>query len=118
MSIDGIGERFEYLGNFSYENYLKKMSEYKFIICPPGYGIDTHRCWESLLVGCIPIMIKVDSMDELYEDLPVLLVENYENITEEYLNKEYDRIKKSSYNFNKLYTDYWDKEFDKYNLSL
>ena len=113
-----LGERFEYLGNFSYENYLKNMSEYKFIICPPGYGIDTHRCWESLLVGCIPIMIKVDSMDELYEDLPVLLVENYENITEEYLNKEYDRIKKSSYNFNKLYTDYWDKEFDKYNLSL
>ena len=42
----------------------------------------------------------------------------HENITEEYLNKEYDRIKQSSYNFNKLYTDYWDKEFDKYNLSL
>ena len=113
-----MGTRYKFVGNHSFENYFKHMSEYKFVICPPGRGIDTHRCWESLLVGCIPIMIKVDSMDDLYEDLPVLLVENYKNIPEEYLNKEYEKIKMNDYNFSKLYTDYWDKEFDKYNLSL
>ena len=113
-----MGTRYKFVGNHSFENYFKHMSEYKFVICPPGRGIDTHRCWESLMVGCIPIMIKVDSMNELYEDLPVLLVDNYENINDEFLNKEYENIRKGTYNFDKLYTDYWDKEFDKYDLSL
>ena len=36
--------------------YLKELSKYKFSLCPPGNGLDTHRVWESLLVGTIPIV--------------------------------------------------------------
>ena len=82
-------------------------------------GLSVNTSWKRLLEGTIGI----DHIPMFEEaGLPVHIGAKVkvgsEDHDEEYLNKEYDRIKKSSYNFNKLYTDYWDKEFDKYNLSL
>ena len=80
------------------------MQKYKFCICPPGRGIDTHRCWEALMVGTIPIVLS-SPLNSLYINLPVLVLENLNNITEAYLNKEYSRLIKQPYKFEKLYYD-------------
>ena len=37
-------------------NYYKALQIHKFIICPPGNGKDTHRMWESLYFGAIPVV--------------------------------------------------------------
>jgi hypothetical protein len=41
----------------NYENYIDNIYNHKFVICPEGNGIDTHRFWESLYLGVIPVII-------------------------------------------------------------
>ena len=108
-----LKDKFKYNNNnrLSFEKYLIEMSKCKFVICPPGRGIDTHRCWESLMVGSIPIMYHTP-IDPLFDKLPVLLIDDYSILTEEYLNEQYEIIIKKEYDFSILYTDYWDKEFE------
>eukprot|EP00965_Chrysotila_dentata_P239975 6203413-Pleurochrysis_carterae.AAC.2 len=36
--------------------YLEELGRYHFVLAPRGNGIDTHRLWEALLVGTIPIV--------------------------------------------------------------
>ena len=43
-------------------------------------------------MGTIPIII-TSSIDELFEDLPVVIVDSWEQITEDYLNTQYDIIR-------------------------
>jgi hypothetical protein len=47
--------------SLSFAKYLDEMDEYKFILCPQGNGLDTHRIWEAYLVGSIPIIIYDES---------------------------------------------------------
>jgi hypothetical protein len=39
-----------------FENYMWTMAGYKYVMCPMGNGIDTHRFWEAQVCGCIPIV--------------------------------------------------------------
>tara|TARA_B110000259_G_scaffold187847_1_gene243627 strand:+ start:4092 stop:5777 length:1686 start_codon:yes stop_codon:yes gene_type:complete len=92
------------------------LSKYKFILSPPGAGIDCHRTWEALYCGTIPIIIE-SSINELYRDLPVLIVNSWEEITEDLLEKKYveiqNNIKNDKYNMKKMYMNYWTNEIDK-----
>ena len=38
--------------------YRELLSNSKFVISPPGNGIDCHRTWESMFLGAIPIVKK------------------------------------------------------------
>ena len=38
--------------------YLEAMRHAGIVVCPRGNGLDTHRFYESLLVGAIPIVLK------------------------------------------------------------
>jgi hypothetical protein len=40
----------------SFEEYMWAMARYKYVMCPMGNGIDTHRVYEAHLCGCIPIV--------------------------------------------------------------
>lgn len=42
---------------YPYE-YLKLVSQSKFVLSPPGNGPDCHRTWESIYLGAIPIVLK------------------------------------------------------------
>lgn len=39
-----------------FEKYMWTMAGYKYVMCPMGNGIDTHRFWEAQVCGCIPIV--------------------------------------------------------------
>ena len=45
-----------------------KQKDFAFVICPHGGGLDCHRNWEALCLGCIPI-VKTSKIDNLYKDL-------------------------------------------------
>jgi hypothetical protein len=40
-----------------YGEYLKELSQHHFCLCVRGNGLDTHRFWESLYLGVIPVVI-------------------------------------------------------------
>lgn len=90
--------------------------QYKFILSPQGAGLDCHRTWEALMVGCIPI-VKSSSINEIYKDLPIVIVNKWEDLSIEFLNDKYNTImqnkKRNNYNYKKLYSDFWFKEFEK-----
>ena len=112
---NNLMKKFKWIENKVFEAYIKNLETYKFCICPPGRGIDTHRCWEALMVGTIPIVLS-SPLNSLYINLPVLIVENFTVITEKYLIKEYNNLLQITYNFEKLYSHYWKNELFKLKL--
>ena len=67
------------LPKLPFEEYMKEISKYKFVVCQKGNGIDTHRVCEVLLMGSVPI-ITHSGLDDMYSQWPVLLVDNFEAI--------------------------------------
>lgn len=91
--------------NLSFTDYAKNMSMCKYVISPPGNGIDCHRTWEALYMGCIPIVIK-NSIYDNWGELPIIKVSDYSELTNDILNSFV--IKK--FNYEKLYMEYWSKK--------
>lgn len=80
--------------------------ESKFVFCPRGNGIDTHRVWESLYLGAIPI-VKRGVHFQGFQDLPILMVNEWWDVTEDLLEDEYRRISRMEFNYDKLKISYW-----------
>jgi hypothetical protein len=89
-----------------FENYLIALREHRFALSPPGRGLDTHRTWEALMVGTIPIVIR-SPLDILYDKLPVLIIDDWSVITPEYLEERWLEFQKGTYDFSRLYAPYW-----------
>ena len=86
----------------------KKMTEYAFVLSPPGNGWDCHRTWEALCLGCIPIVRRSGMrVDELFDDLPVLLVDRWEEVTEKLLTETVEAFALKDFNMEKLKLKYW-----------
>lgn len=81
----------------SFEEYMVKVSEYKFVICLEGSGPDVHRNYEALLVDTVPINVK-NSIEDLftYYNLPGEFISSWDALTEdlfeELLGKSYDML--------------------------
>jgi len=63
----------------------EKKSQYAFSISPHGNGLDCHRTWEDLVLGCI-VIVKTSALDPLYEGLPVVIVKEWNEITPQNLS--------------------------------
>lgn len=57
----------------------RNQSNYAFILSPEGGGLDCHRTWEALALGCIPI-VKRSAFSDVFQDLPVLIVDDWGDI--------------------------------------
>lgn len=90
----------------NFNQYIDNIYNHKFVICPEGNGTDTHRTWETLYLGSIPIE-KRNINNSQYTDLPICFVNDWSDINEEFLNSEYNRIKNSNFNYEKLSFRYW-----------
>jgi hypothetical protein len=84
--------------------------QYKFILSPEGAGLDCHRTWEAIIIGVIPI-VKSSMIDNIFKDLPVVIVKSWDELSIDFLDKQYDEIMKNKmenkYNYKKLYMKYW-----------
>lgn len=86
--------------------YMDEISHFKFVLSPPGNGLDCHRTWESLLLGTYPIVLS-STLNPLYRDLPVLIINKWEEITPNLLKTKYKEFKSKQWNLDKLYFKYW-----------
>jgi hypothetical protein len=46
-----------------YIEYLEELATFKFCLCIRGNGIDTHRFWEALYLGVIPVIVNNKDTD-------------------------------------------------------
>jgi hypothetical protein len=81
-------------------------SKYAFIISPHGNGLDCHRTWEGLILGCICI-VKTSVLDPLYTDLPVIIVDDWDDINDSLLENYIKYFKTANFNYDKLTLKYW-----------
>lgn len=95
-------------------SFLREIRNHTFVLCPRGNGIDTHRLWETLYMGSIPI-IKRDIGYSDFEDLPICFVNDWTEINIEFLEEQRKRITNANWNLNKLKISYW---IDKINQSF
>jgi hypothetical protein len=93
-------------GRKNLEGYLLDIASSKFVISPFGGGIDCYRTWEALYMGSIPV-VKTSDLNPLYEDLPVVIVKDWNEVTEEFLNQKYLELQGKKYNFEKIHLNYW-----------
>ncbi len=90
-------------------NYYRQLGFYKFVLCPPGNGPDTHRIWESLLFKTFPI-VEIDTISKNYRSigLPAIYLDSWKdlnNYSEEDLNQKYEHLMK--FDLDMIYFEYW-----------
>ncbi len=88
------------------QSYAEKLSKSKFVICPPGNGVDTHRFWESLYFNSIPIALKHLTLTTA-KDIPVLFIDSFDTISEEKCNIYLNNLENEKINYESLTMDYW-----------
>ena len=93
------------------ENW-EKMTKYSFILSPFGIGMDCHRTWEALCLGCIPIICAPD-FQKMFEDLPVLIINDWSQINEKLLIDTINIFKQKKFNYEKLTLEYWKNQLQK-----
>jgi len=93
--------------NVPYEEYCNSIHNHKFTFCPRGNGIDTHRFWETIYLGSIPIVIDYPQMSYFFDKLPIVKATNWFQITDEFLEAEYERIHETDYNFEIMKMGFW-----------
>ena len=73
----------------SLELFYKKIKRSKFILCPEGQGLDCNLIYESLFFNSIPI-IKTSSMEYFYKNFPILIIDDWKEVTKEFLENNYN----------------------------
>lgn len=88
------------------EEFLEDIARSHFVFSPPGDAFDCFRTWEALYLGSIPIVIS-SAQDSLYEGLPVVIIQNIEEVNEKFLLEKLDEFSKQEFCFSKLDPEYW-----------
>jgi hypothetical protein len=101
-----------YPQNRPHKDYLAEMSGYKWVLSPKGNGVDCHRLWECMYAGSIAICddsVNARAFKEM--GLPIILVEDYNDVTLETLNSQevsYEGLK------NVLDLNWWKNKINSY----
>jgi len=90
-----------YNNNDVIKYFYEKILDYRAVVCPIGHGLDTHRVYETLYCGRIPITFHKELYEKLYQKYPVIYLDDCEKLRDESLmnaliKKEEDKV--------------WDKE--------
>jgi len=71
-------------------DYYTMLKRTKCVVCPPGTGVDTHRVYETLYFGAIPI-IKSSFLDPMYKRVGgCWIVNDWSEVTEEECNRHWE----------------------------
>lgn len=106
--------------NLQINTYLENIQKNLFVLCPWGNGVDTHRVWETLYSGSIPVIKKHKTYSTL-ENLPVLFIDDFEEINLDLLTKFAEKFYSNNYDYEKLKMNYWEnqiKDFKKLDSPL
>lgn len=92
-------------------NYANIASPYRFVVCPRGNGIDTHRFWETLYRGSLPI-VEISEWAVYFQShgIPMVLVNSFDDIltwSERHLLNIWQECHKNPVEIESLWPKYW-----------
>ncbi len=92
------------------EDWYQDIMRHCMVLSPRGNGLDTHRTWEALYLGRVAV-VKASAMDAVFEGLPVIVVDSWDELSKERLNKEYrnvvNRMASNKYDHRRLWLSYY-----------
>jgi len=93
-------------------DYHRRMLDSAAVIAPRGHGLDTLRAWEALYLGRV-VVTASKPMDPLWEDLPVLILKSWEDLSREAVESgiaalsQPAALQRSRAATQKLFVPYW-----------
>lgn len=94
-------------------DYARISSKFKFIACPVGNGIDTHRFWETLYRGGIPIIKKSEWSENLKVlNIPFAEIEDWNQDALISIVESSKLEQLSPHNYESLWMPYWVDEIN------
>lgn len=103
---------------FKIQTIYPRNRRYSFWISPRGNGIDCHRTWEALYLDIIPIVWN-STLNSLYENLPIVIINSHADLTESFLREQLQKIamkkkkqltlssSSDGYQYEKLHNTFW-----------
>ena len=83
-----------YENRISPRDHRKLLRTTMFVISPPGNGLDCHRTWEAIYLGCIPVVLKRSLAKEFWENLPIFAVDDWSDFFSLSADKQVDLYQK------------------------
>lgn len=91
--------------------YARALAAHRFVLCPAGNGTDTHRMWEALYAGTIPVVESHPAL-EAFRDLPILFVQKLGALERSQLEAAGGEMLARSWNVEKLFLPWWRARFE------
>ena len=99
--------------SMDFKKFSRLSEKFKFVACPQGNGIDTHRFWETLYRGSIPVVLRSNWSAKINElGVPVIELTSWdfdEVISCVELNRDCDFDPRK---IAPLWVDYWKNQFN------
>ncbi len=96
-------------------DYLNALGRSKFVLSPPGRSWDCYRTYEALAMGAIPIVKRQAPLSDVVEGLPVMVVDDWSEVTPERLEWEWNTPRE--WNLERLSLRYWKERIDMARIS-
>lgn len=70
-----------------FAEYLSFLARHRYCIAPDGNGLDTHRFWECVYLGVIPIVVRSELIRPL--GIRVVVLDSWDDLDVDALNRQY-----------------------------
>ena len=96
---------YEKIESTTLSSYKDQLKEYKYVLCPPGNGLDTHRIWEALYSNSVPVIFKNYYMPYL-NNLPCIVIDNIADLDNKDKYKNFLTSNKTKY-IESSFVEWW-----------
>ncbi len=84
----------------------ERQAEMMFVLSPSGGGMDCHRTWEALALGCVPV-VRDGPLRRVLEGLPCIFVNDWREVTRKFLLEQAQVFAGGKYDFSGLFRETW-----------
>lgn len=88
------------------EQFYNRLATYRYVLCPWGAAYDTHRFWQALYLGCIPITRITPAYSD-FLNIGGIFLNNWDDLNDHILMKEKTQEAVQCLSKNRFYFDYW-----------
>lgn len=99
------------------EEFLMQLRRHRFVLAPPGNGVDTHRLWEALALGSYPIALR-STVLEPFQALPILFVDDYDEVSLDFLKKNLSELEEKQKNLFMMQMSFWKQKIKDAKVNL
>jgi hypothetical protein len=86
---EALASKLKWLPTIPALDNQRRLSQYRFCICPEGNGYDTHRLWECLYFKVVPIVIDSPFTQILFkQNIPLFILKDWSDYNEAQLDYE------------------------------